>query len=113
MHIESQTADTVRTSRELLQVGEQGAKNPTLPEFRFHIYTLKPPQVPVAPVAPLVSDHHLTGDGPVDFRNVVKTHCRVLENSANTLGNAVRLQVQVLGFASQAQVEVRNYVGIR
>ena len=45
----------------VLQVVEERAEHPGAPEFRLHVNALDPPDVAVAPIAPLVSDHRLAG----------------------------------------------------
>lgn len=61
--------------------GEQRPKHPTSARLGVHIDTLDPPQIAIAPVAPLVGDHETADDTCIDLGNEVEAGAGALQKT--------------------------------
>jgi hypothetical protein len=84
-------------ARHVLYVLEKSAKDPRATELRSHIDALQPPEIPISPIAPFVSDHKLADHFARGFGDKVEAFGRVLEQGGNAGLDAARLQAQILG----------------
>lgn len=91
---------------------EQGAKNPLAAEFFHDIDALNPPEIPVAPIAPFVSDQQLAGSHPVTFGNEVNALGRILQQRHHARCHARRLEPQLLGFQRQTHIAIGDERGV-
>ena len=78
-----------------------------------NVDALNPPNVSVAPVAPLVGDQELPGEGAVDFGNVIDAPGGMIQQRRNTGQDAGRLKLEGLGFHGQAPVEIGDDLRVR
>src|ERR1051326_1955011 len=91
---------------------EQYSKNPLSAKFFRHVHTLNPPEVSIAPIAPLASDKQLAdnsrGRTVLDFRHKIRALRRVAQKSLHTEANTFDIQVALFGFQRHPRVEVSN-----
>jgi hypothetical protein len=78
--IQAQSAHCTLLLREGLCVSIEGAKDSAASKLTRRVYTLNPPEHAIAPIGPLVGDHHLANPCPVGFRNQIKPAPRIIEN---------------------------------
>jgi len=103
-HIQAQPAHETLLLREVLCLSKKGTKDSAASKLRCCVYTLNPPEHAIAPVGPLVGDHHLANARPADFRNQIKAAPRIIENRMNTTSQTIDIQGKIFGFERQLRV---------
>jgi hypothetical protein len=73
---------------------------------------LNPPKIAIAPIAPFVGNHQLSGNNPVHFSEIIESLGGVGQQSRDPLLDTERLQAKVLGFPRQAQIEIGDDDGV-
>lgn len=73
-----------------------------------NVDTLNPPHLTIAPVAPFIGDRGLSNDLSVDFRDKVNSTFRFGQEICDTTHDCISIQILVLGFAAQRDVELAD-----
>ncbi len=74
----------------------------------IHVDTLQPPEVAVAPVAPLIRDQHLADEVFTEFRNKISPFGWIADQSFDTGANGCRIEANVFSLMSQERIEIGN-----
>jgi subtilisin-like proprotein convertase family protein len=74
--------------------------------LRPHVDALDPPDVAVAPVAPLVGDHHRRDDAAVRLGDEVAAARRLVEDGAHAARDHRRLEIDRLGLAGHGLLKL-------
>src|SRR5690606_7926536 len=91
----------------------QAGKNPLAPAVVAYEDALYPPEHPVAPVAPFISDHELPDDLAVYLGHPVPTPARILEHRPDARVDQLRRKRASFGLHRHLHIELddRSRVG--
>src|SRR5207247_5533671 len=107
--------DVLPLFRPSLDVIEERPENSITPKFLGHINALNPPEIPIPPIAPFISDEQLAGyhQRSVSFGlgHKVNALSRVAQQCSHSGSDTLRLQSALFGFPGHARSEERR-VGI-
>jgi hypothetical protein len=84
---------------------EQRSKDSPLPKLPFHINTLKPPYIAVAPITPFIRYHHLANDSAVGFGKIIQAFCGIAQQRRHSQVNTVWVEFQLFSLICQPKVE--------
>ena len=106
--IKPQAADVLPRSGQSLNVLEQRAKNPLAAKWFQHIDALNPPEISIAPVAPLARDQKLAGELAVSFCHEINSLARIVQQRLNPRRHRGRGKPALLGLPRQPPVAVHD-----
>jgi hypothetical protein len=112
VHVKAQAADVGPPAGEFVQMTEQGAEHAAAATGFDHEHTLNPPEISVAPIAPLVSDEELTGERAVGFGDEINSFRGIAQQSVDAGGDAFGLKLPMLGFERETEIAIRDEGGV-
>ena len=111
-HVEPQPHHARIGGGQRLQMLVQRAADAPAPVVGVHVHALDPPDVAVAPVAPLVRVHHLADDAAVRARDVVGAARRARQQPPHPVAQGPAIEAYALALVGEAGVEVDDRVQV-
>jgi hypothetical protein len=112
VHIKAKAAHAGMRLRPGMDLLEQFSEHAAAAELRFDIDTLNPPEIAIAPVTPLLCDHKLAGNLPLDFGDEIGAFGGIGEHGPDAATHAFGIELDPLGFRRDGEVEFNDGIQI-
>ncbi len=113
LHVETQAADVMARFGQGLYMVEELLEDTATASFRDHINALDPPDIAVAPIAPLVGDEQGAEDAIAFKCDVIAAMLRLLENGEDTRSALQRIEAQLLRLPRHGELKIGDGGGVR